>query len=968
MPNADRWSLFAAIVFLIAAVTVTGCAKSAGSDGFSPGGASGSDGGSPLGTGPGSGSGSAPTLTLDSSVATGDDGSTCPATTCTPIGGQYCGTVGDGCGGELSCGTCAMGFTCQSGLCIGDATCVPATCTAGGATFCGSVGDNCGHALDCGTCANGDSCISGVCVAANCTRLSCGNDGNPFCGTVGDGCGGTLPCGDCPAGSVCGGGGIDHLCAPANCTKGSCTATNGAVYCGTIGDGCGGALDCGATCANGQVCGAMQPNVCPGTGSGGCSGIQCNIAMCPNSGMTTISGTVTDPAAVNPIYNALVYIPNGPLDPVPTGASCDLCNATASGSPITNALTDTTGHFTLTNVPNGTNIPLVIQVGKWRREVTIPTVTACVDNPITDPDLTRLPRTQAEGNIPHIALTTGNADALECLLRRIGIADTEFTTDTGPGRVHLYYGGDLTGPTGGGAGTNSFSAGGAFSSAATLWSSLPKLEGYDIMMLSCEGGQFADAKKPYIANPEAYLNAGGRVFYDHDHFYWLRSGSAAMQGTATYIGNGSKLPEPINGFVNTTFPKGAALSSWLVNVGATPTASQLAIYQGQHSVSAVIPPTQAWITVPMNPNDSAMRPSIQYMTFNTPVGTPADAQCGRAVFTDLHMNAAVNGAGGDNSDPTKPFPTECKTNGMTPQAKALEFMFFDLSSCVQPDTGTPTPPPPPPVVDPPPPTSSPPPPRRRRRRHRRHRRRGDWAGRRDRDGVCDGTSAPATATATALGLVAGAMYECGPMRGFLQPAVRIQLTDHQLAFRGLSRHRRTKLARAAQTDLLKADRWSRRGLRGSRGCDGAGERGHDRDEEEALNASAWGWGQSRARARARALLACLQTAEAFGYVGPTPPTTCSLLNRVIGPRPRRNVVAGAGADAVAVAGAGAHARPREPPRPPRSAPSYTTFFASVARTRSNRSRIPKSTLRTYPSASATSIHAPVSRADPSAFR
>jgi hypothetical protein len=50
------------------------------------------------------------------------------------------------------------------------------------------------------------------------------------------------------------------------------------------------------------------------------------------------------------------------------------------------------------------------------------------------------------------------------------------------------------------------------------------------------------------------------------------------------------------------------------------------------------------------------------------------------------------------------------------------------------------------------------------------------------------------------------------MRGFLNPAVRPQITDQQKTFRGLSRHRRTKLARAAHTNLLKADQWSRGGL------------------------------------------------------------------------------------------------------------------------------------------------------------
>ena len=47
------------------------------------------------------------------------------------------------------------------------------------------------------------------------------------------------------------------------------------------------------------------------------------------------------------------------------------------------------------------------------------------------------------------------------------------------------------------------------------------------------------------------------------------------------------------------------------------------------------------------------------------------------------------------------------------------------------------------------------------------------------------------------------------MRGFLTPAVRTQITDPQRTFQGLSRHRRTKIARAAHTTLLKADQWGR---------------------------------------------------------------------------------------------------------------------------------------------------------------
>ncbi|MCL2450278.1 MAG: hypothetical protein FWD17_15130 [Polyangiaceae bacterium] len=47
------------------------------------------------------------------------------------------------------------------------------------------------------------------------------------------------------------------------------------------------------------------------------------------------------------------------------------------------------------------------------------------------------------------------------------------------------------------------------------------------------------------------------------------------------------------------------------------------------------------------------------------------------------------------------------------------------------------------------------------------------------------------------------------MRGHQQSAVRPEISESQRAFRALSRHRRTKLARAAQTTLVKADQWGR---------------------------------------------------------------------------------------------------------------------------------------------------------------
>ncbi len=655
-------------------------------------------------------------------------GAGCVPLTCTTATGRYCGTIGDGCGGTLACGDCAAGSTCGgAGIAntCAPTNCTPGTCTAtSGGRYCGTIGDGCGRALDCGGCTGGQVCTAALCRTPGCVPLTCNPANGRYCGSIGDGCGGTLDCGACTAPTTCAGLGVANVCGDPNCKKITCMPAGGGQYCGTIGDGCGGTLVCPTACPMGLACGAAPtgggtavPNVCPGSmTTGGCTGLACMVPVCTGTAKTSISGTIRDPAGKLPLYNVVVYVPNAPLAPVPEGVSCDRCSVALTGNPIATALTDINGRFVLSGVPAGTGlpagsgIPLVIQVGKWRRQITIPSVTACVDNPITDANLTRLPRTKAEGHIPKIAVTTGGADALECLLRRIGIDDAEFTTDGGAGRVHLYAGGK---------GTNSFSAGGAFAPATALWSNPTKLATYDMLVLSCEGStsEFA-AMKPQasIDNVANYVNGGGRLFLSHLHFYWLQKRTADLNTTAAYIGN---LTAPGNGVVltvNQTFPKGMALAQWLAGpvVNASPTLGQLTVNGSEHSVTSVNPPTTEWIYLPSNPNDgSQRRRSSQYLSFNTPVGTPEAMQCGKTVFTDIHIKASVGSAGGDDSDPAKPFPAGgCKVNDMTAQAKALEFLFFDLSACVLPDTTVPVPPPVPPPglpTTPPPATAVPPP-------------------------------------------------------------------------------------------------------------------------------------------------------------------------------------------------------------------------------------------------------------------
>jgi hypothetical protein len=386
-----------------------------------------------------------------------------------------------------------------------------------------------------------------------------------------------------------------------------------------------------------------------------CSNLECKVASCSGSQDTTVTGTVYAPNGTLPIYNAIVYVPNTEVQPFTKGVSCDQCGSVASGSPVAITLSDSSGNFKLEKVPVGTNIPLVIQVGKWRRKVVLPEVKKCEENKLTDKDMTRLPKTRAEGDIPQIAVTTGGCDNLGCMLPKLGIPTEIGTEADGDSKaVHVY-------------------------APKTIWNDLNKLKKYDLAVFSCECSERPDTKGPVAFQAVTdYLAAGGRIFTTDFQYTWYKQSSDPALSTVSNITGGAP-PAGKQLYLNDTFPKGKALAEWLkFNFPSTQygVVDMSVVFDNfRNPVDAM--KAQIWSTA--NPGGTSGHARV--FTVNTPAGAPAAKQCGKGVHIDAHV-----------SQGSEVFPTSCSAK-LTQADAMFAFFFMDLSSCIQRDDTPPVIPP-----------------------------------------------------------------------------------------------------------------------------------------------------------------------------------------------------------------------------------------------------------------------------------
>ncbi len=392
-----------------------------------------------------------------------------------------------------------------------------------------------------------------------------------------------------------------------------------------------------------------------------CVGLECRVEECPAGTSTTISGTVYAPNGTLPLYNVAVYVPNAPLGALPVGVSCDRCGTTLSGSPVVKTLSDYRGEFTLSGAPSGINVPLVLQLGKWRREVLVPNVVPCQDNKLTDPNLTRLPKKQSEGNMPRVAVTLGSCDQISCMLPKVGIDPSEFGGQGQNKAVTFFQVPGTEGPPGS-------------TDATAFWNSTAAMANYDMIIVSCECWE-ADSTKnaTSFAAMTQYLAMGGRIFTTDFQYTWYKFSPDPMLASIGSIPGGA--PEggsPI--VIDTSFPKGKALADWMDHTNSSPAYGQVTpdtVFDNVWTIDPAKVQVFASSGPPTHP---------RYMTINTPVGVPLEQQCGKAVHLDAHINSL------DSIDST--FPAGC-TNPISSGEASFAFFFFDLASCIQDDSQPP---------------------------------------------------------------------------------------------------------------------------------------------------------------------------------------------------------------------------------------------------------------------------------------
>ena len=263
----------------------------------------------------------------------------------------------------------------------------------------------------------------------------------------------------------------------------------------------------------------------------------------------SVTGIVYAPNGTDPLPNIYVYAA-ATVNQFPSGNYCNQCSMPLDvWYSHTQTAADGTFSLDLSGVPSGADITFVINVGRFRKVTQLPA--SCGAN-MAPKAATTLPGTSADGDIPSIAVSTGNSDHLDQILTVLGITQYDCyegraSTSSTPTCTPVDTIANLLGKT----------------SAKTI-------DDYQLLFVSCAPNAYKTFGTPALAaNATSFVTAGGRMFVTDMSYDWV---AQAFPAAVTWMGPAGA-PQPVDGAnvgVAGTYSGNVddpSLKAWLGNFG-----------------------------------------------------------------------------------------------------------------------------------------------------------------------------------------------------------------------------------------------------------------------------------------------------------------------------------------------------------------------------------------------------------------
>jgi hypothetical protein len=346
-----------------------------------------------------------------------------------------------------------------------------------------------------------------------------------------------------------------------------------------------------------------------------------------------------DPTGKYPIPNVAVFPVTGALPPIATGSAT--CPTVPPG------VLRTAANGSISIAASGDAVEVVAQIGKWRAVANV--TTGCQPASVT----IKLPGSASStASVPAIAVSTGNADTLECALHRMGI----------DGAVTVFQG-----------------AGGATATGAKpssmLWASAASLGAYDAILLSCEGAATTGANP---AGLSSYAQAGGMVFAEHWQYSYFDAAPFTSQGIATWTTGANFLTGTTNSAILEA-PAAAGLQQWLPAGVLVNSELPLTNMEAAHNATLG---TASSLEIAADPTSSAPGAPLLFSWSEGGAGSAG----GRIVYADFHIGSSSADYGTALGSTMVPagatYPTGCVAEtALEPAELVFLYTLFEDLSC-----------------------------------------------------------------------------------------------------------------------------------------------------------------------------------------------------------------------------------------------------------------------------------------------